>query len=106
MIILLISLNCVCENLTFFQALGKADMVFEGILIKSDTSLTFKVINPIKQVNDTILVIYNDNECPYSFEFNKLYRVFAKRKENKLITSKCFNNEKLEDYEEIRDYSE
>ena len=104
MIILLIS--CVCENLTFFQALGKADVVFEGMLIKSDTSLTFKVINPIKQVNDTILVIYNDNECPYSFEFNKLYRVFAKRKENKLITSKCFNNEKLEDYEEIRDYSE
>jgi hypothetical protein len=45
-------------------------------------------------------------KCPYSFEFNKLYRVFVKRKENKLITSKCFNNEKLEDYEEIRDYSE
>jgi len=50
------------------------------MLIKSDTSLTFKVINPIKQVNDTILVIYNDNECPYSFEFNKLYRVFVKGK--------------------------
>jgi len=105
MIILLISLNCICENLNFFRTLEKADMVFEGMLIKSDTLLTFKVINPIKQVSDTILVIYNDKECPYNFELNKLYRVFIKKENSKLITGNCFV-EKLEDYEEIRDYSE
>jgi len=103
MIMLLI--NCICENLNFFQTLEKADMVFEGILTKSDTLLTFKVINPIKQVSDTTLLIYNDKECPYNFELNKLYRVFIKKEESKLVTNKCFA-EKLEDYEEIRDYSE
>ncbi len=104
MIMLLI--NCICENLNLLKSFEEADMVFEGILVKSDTSLTFNVINPIKQVSDTVLVIYNDKECPYNFELNKLYRVFIKKEGNKLITSRCFANEKLEDYEEIRDYSE
>ena len=104
MILLLI--NCICQNLNFFQALEKADVVFEGILIKSDSSLTFKVINSIRQTTDTLLVIYNDKECPYNFKLNKLYRVFVKKEGNKLITGKCFGNEELEDYEEIRDYSE
>ncbi len=105
-LMILLFINCICQNLNFFQALEKADMVFEGILVKSDSLLTFKVINSIKQTSDTLLVIYNDNECPYNFELNKLYRVFVKKEGNKLITDKCFGNEKIEDYEEIRDYSE
>ncbi len=108
MLILFLHLNCNCTKPNYIQALKNADIAFEGIVTKvSDSLVVFKVINPLKQANDSILTIYNDSKCPFNFSENRTYRVFLKLKDNKLYTDNCMGNSLIEgEDEDYRDYSE
>ncbi|MCS7245700.1 MAG: hypothetical protein N2504_05620 [candidate division WOR-3 bacterium] len=107
MFLLILIENCKCEPLTYIKAIENADASFEGLVIDiKEDEIVSRVINPIKQINDSIIIIKNDKECAYNFEKNKLYRFFLKKKDNYFITNKCMGNSYIEEYEEYRDYSE
>lgn len=107
MLVLILIGECKCESLTYIKAIENADVSYEGLVIDiKDDEVVSKVINPIKQVSDSIIIIKNEKSCSYNFEKNKLYRFFLKKKDNYFITNKCMGNTYIEDYEEFRDYSE
>ncbi len=107
MLFLIITLNCQCESISYIRALKNADIAFEGIVTKIDTNfITFKVINPIKGVMDSTMEILDDRMCLFNFSENRVYRVFARKVDDKFITNKCMGNSQIDSDEDIRDYSE
>ncbi len=107
MFCLFLFLSCECEKLDYIRALRNSDIAFEGIVLEISNNIAIlKVINPIKQAKDSIYTVYNQNECPFNFIENRIYRVFLKAKDGKYFTNNCMGNSSVEDNDDYRDYSE
>jgi hypothetical protein len=92
---------CDCLTLDPQKSFKEADVVFEGELDRLNQSghqlaLTFKVSKGLKgDLQPEVTLLQQMTNCDPSFVTNVIYRVYARRLEDRLLSSSCFANEVL-----------
>jgi len=110
------ALACDCLTGTPEESFKDADVVFEGELIRSTKlaasemswktiAYTFAVSKSLKgPAEREITIVEGNSNCDYFFFPNTVYRVYARRSDNELISGTCFGNKVLES-RKIRSFS-
>ena len=110
------AMACDCVTGTPEESFKDADVVFEGELIHSTKlaasemswktiAYTFAVSKSLKgPAEREITIVEGNSNCDYFFSPNTVYRVYARRSDNELISGTCFGNKVLES-RKIRSFS-
>jgi hypothetical protein len=92
------SLACECADLPEKESFRRADLVFEGEVVRvaqadHRTDYTFAVHKLLKgsAINE-VIITGTGTDCDEYFSSNVVYRVYARRFEDRLITGQCFGN--------------
>jgi hypothetical protein len=95
------TLACECLTLTPSESLKRADLVFEGELVRIaqdpiKPTYTFSVNKLLKGSRVTEVIIHSmGSDCDARFDPDVIYRVYARTYEGKLISGLCSGNKIL-----------
>lgn len=96
-----VSFACDCVTLSEKQSFEQAEIVFEGELIGItrvgvEIAYSFKVNRSLKGLNvANVVIVGGRNNCDAEFSPETIYRVYARKFEDKLISGVCFGNKVL-----------
>lgn len=92
---------CDCVTLPEKESFENAEIVFEGELIGTtdvalETAHTFLVQKSLKGLNTDVVFLFGGHtDCDYTFHPDVIYRVYARKFEDKLVTGICSGNKVL-----------
>ena len=95
------TLACDCAEPPEQESFRRADVVFEGKVVRVDDAhrpavFTFAVQKVLKgSAVDEISITGTGTNCDDYFRLNVTYRVYARHFENKLVTGQCSGNRVL-----------
>jgi len=104
------ALACDCMTPSAEECFRRADVVFEGEVVRVDripdgiaTSYTFRVNKALKGPTVQEVTIFGTgSNCDATFDLNVVYRVYAREYEGKLRSGLCSGNQVLRKKPRIR----
>ena len=96
-----ICVACDCTTLPANESLDHSDSVFEGEVIRiveagAKNAFTFRVQKSLKGSNvGEVVILEGRSDCDYQFNPGTVYRVYARRFGNRLVSGACSGNQVL-----------